>query len=64
MLTGLLHAFVFGVVIALCGCYQGIYSGKDADSVGKSTTNAVVYSIVWIVIATSLITIFCQIAGI
>ncbi|MDR1694617.1 MAG: ABC transporter permease [Lactobacillaceae bacterium] len=63
-LIGVFHGFVFGCIIALCGCYYGIKSGKDADSVGKATTNAVVYSIVWIIIATAVITVFCQVFGI
>ncbi|MFV0626508.1 MAG: MlaE family ABC transporter permease [Alphaproteobacteria bacterium] len=63
-LIGIFHGFVFGCIIALCGCYYGIQSGKNADSVGKATTNAVVASIVWIIIATSVITIICIKLGI
>lgn len=63
-LIGVFHGFVFGCVIALCGCYYGIYCGKDADSVGKATTNAVVASIVWIIICTAIITVFCEVFGI
>ena len=54
---GLLHAFVFGILIALCGCYQGIRSGRNASAVGRATTSAVVNSIVGIIVATSVITI-------
>ncbi|MBQ4076860.1 MAG: ABC transporter permease [Mailhella sp.] len=54
---GLLHAFVFGILIALCGCYQGMRSGRNASAVGRATTSAVVNSIVGIIIATSIITI-------
>lgn len=60
-LIGLLHSFVFGIIISLCGCYYGINCGKDADSVGKSTTKAVVASIVWIIVATGIITFFCEV---
>ena len=58
--VGLFHGFTFGCVISLCGCYFGINCGRDADSVGKATTNAVVYSIIWIVITTSVITLICN----
>lgn len=58
-LVGVFHGWVFGLIVAICGCYFGVNSGKDADSVGKATTNAVVYSIVWIVIATGIITWCC-----
>ena len=54
---GLLHAFVFGILIALCGCYQGIRSGRNASAVGRATTSAVVNSIVGIIVATSIITV-------
>ena len=60
-LIGLLHSFIFGIIIALCGCYYGINCGKDADSVGKSTTRAVVASIIWIIIATGIITFICEV---
>ena len=55
--TGLLHALVFGFIISLCGCYQGIRCGRNASAVGRATTSAVVCSIVGIIVATSIITI-------
>ena len=62
--VGLLHAFVFGILIALCGCYQGIRSGRNASAVGRATTSAVVNSIVGIIIATSIITIIFTVVDI
>lgn len=59
--VGIFHGFIFGIIIALCGCYYGVNSGRDADSVGKATTEAVVSSIVWMIVATGIITwIFMQ----
>jgi phospholipid/cholesterol/gamma-HCH transport system permease protein len=55
--VGLLHALVFGCVIALCGCYQGMRSGRSAEAVGRATTSAVVASIVGIIVSTSIITV-------
>ncbi len=63
-LIGIFHGYVYGWVISLCGCYYGIYCGKNADSVGKATTMAVVAAIVWIVITTGIITFVCQVIGI
>ena len=63
-LIGIFHGYVYGWVISLCGCYYGINCGKDADSVGKATTSAVVASIVWIVIMTGIITFICEVFGI
>ena len=60
-LIGIFHGYIYGWVIALCGCYYGIYCGKDANSVGLATTKAVVASIVWIVITTGIITFFCEV---
>lgn len=54
--VGIFHGFVFAFIIAICGCYYGINSSKNADSVGLATTKAVVSSIVWLIVATGLIT--------
>lgn len=54
---GLFHSFVFGIIIALTGCYQGMASGRDAEAVGRATTMAVVHSIIGIIVSTSIITI-------
>lgn len=62
--VGLFHALVFGFVIALSGCYFGMNCGRDADSVGKCTTSAVVYAIVWMIVATGIITFCLQRMGI
>lgn len=61
---GIFHGLVFGIIIALCGCYYGINCGKDSDGVGKATTKSVVSSIVWIIISTGIITLICEVFGI
>lgn len=40
--SGLIKASVFGFIITTMGCYHGFYSGRGAEGVGISTTNAVV----------------------
>lgn len=62
--VGLFHALVFGVIISLCGCYYGVYCGRNADSVGKATTQAVVTAIVWMIVATGIITLIFEVLGI
>lgn len=57
ILIGLFHSFIFGILIAISGCYQGIISGRDAEAVGRATTLAVVHSIIGIIVSTSIITI-------
>ena len=60
-IIGLVYAAVFGVIIALTGCYQGIRCGRSAQAVGQATTTAVVHGIVGIIVATSVITVLCNI---
>jgi len=61
VLIGLAYATVFGVVIGLAGCYQGMRCGRSAQAVGQATTTAVVHSIVGIIVMTAIITIICNI---
>ncbi len=62
--AGIFHGAVFGFIVALCGCYFGLNCGRNADSVGSATTNAVVYSIVWIIVTTGILTVILQGMGI
>ncbi len=48
VLSGLIKAAVFGVLITLMGCYHGYQSGRGAEGVGRATTNAVVTSSIMI----------------
>lgn len=56
MLTGIIKATVFGLILALIGCYKGINCGQGAEGVGKSTTEAVVYSSITILISNFFLT--------
>jgi phospholipid/cholesterol/gamma-HCH transport system permease protein len=61
---GIFHASVFGVLIALAGCLRGMRCGRSSAAVGAATTSAVVTGIVWIVVATAVITAGCNVLGI
>ncbi len=61
---GLLHALVFGVVVSLSGCYQGMRCGRSAEGVGRATTASVVNAIVGIIVSTSVITLITTAIGI
>ncbi len=63
-LVGVFHGIVFGFVISLCGCYYGVYCGRNADSVGVATTKAVVSGIIWMIVLTGLITFVCEVIGV
>ena len=62
--VGMVHGAVYGMLIAITGCYQGLRCGRNAEAVGKATTSAVVYSIVGIVLSTAVLTILCNILNI
>ncbi len=53
---GLFKACVFGMIIAIIGCYQGFNTQSGAEGVGKATTRAVVMSSLLILIANYFIT--------
>lgn len=50
IITGLIKAAVFGVIIALIGCWQGLRAEGGAEGVGKATTRTVVIASILIVI--------------
>ena len=49
--TGVLKTFVFGMIIAIIGCYQGFQTQGGAEGVGRATTRSVVMSSILILIA-------------
>ncbi|MGR8981219.1 MAG: MlaE family ABC transporter permease [Gammaproteobacteria bacterium] len=57
---GLFKSLVFAVLIATAGCMRGMKCGRSASSVGDAATSAVVNSIVYIVVADSVITLICN----
>ena len=64
VLVGIFKSAVFGVIIALAGCYRGLNCGQDASSVGRAATSAVVTSITWIVIADAIFAVMFHLLGI
>jgi len=51
MVTGLIKAEAFGILICLVACYQGFRVTGGAEGVGRATTQAVVLGIFYIVAA-------------
>jgi phospholipid/cholesterol/gamma-HCH transport system permease protein len=47
---GLIKPFAFAIIIALVGCYYGMFTSGGTQGVGRATTQAVVVAIVWIFI--------------
>jgi phospholipid/cholesterol/gamma-HCH transport system permease protein len=62
--VGLLHGTIFGVLVALTGCYKGMRCGRNAAAVGEATTGAVVKGIISIIVATAIVTVMCNALGI
>ena len=62
--VGVSKGTVYGILIAIAGCLRGMQCGRSAQAVGQATTSAVVTSIVFIVIAASVLTILFQQLGI
>ena len=48
MSGGLVKAIVFGIIIAIMGCYYGLRAPDGAEGVGRATTRSVVSSIILI----------------
>jgi len=61
LMGGLVKSAVYGVLIALAGCYQGFECGNSSAAVGKATTAAVVSSIVMIVVACGMFAVLFNI---
>lgn len=57
ILTGLMKAIVFGIIIISIACYQGISTRGGAAGVGKSTTRSVVISYSIILLTNFLLTL-------
>lgn len=56
LVTGLIKTLVFGMIIAMVGCLEGMRTEGGAEGVGKSTTIAVVTSFILIIAADCVFT--------
>lgn len=56
VISGLIKAAVFGLIVALMGCYHGYNSGRGAQGVGAATTNAVVSASILILVLNYILT--------
>ena len=56
IMTGLLKSAVFGMIIAMIACHQGLSTEGGAEGVGRSTTRSVVTSFILIIMADAVLT--------
>ena len=47
---------MFGLIVAMMGCYHGFHSDRGAQGVGAATTNAVVSASILILISNYILT--------
>lgn len=60
---GLIKAPVFGFIIALAGCFQGMLVQGNSEEVGLRTTNAVVQSIFLVIVLDAVFAVFFSSIG-
>ncbi|HEX7124325.1 MAG TPA: ABC transporter permease, partial [Thermodesulfobacteriota bacterium] len=56
LVDGLVKSVVFGLLIALIGCYKGFYTTGGAEGVGRATTEAVVWASISILVSDYFLT--------
>jgi phospholipid/cholesterol/gamma-HCH transport system permease protein len=56
--VGLVKAPVFGLIIAVAGCFQGMLVEGDAEQVGTRTTSAVVQAIFLVIVLDAFFAVF------
>ena len=61
--VGLVKAPVFGFIIALAGCFQGMLVQGDSEEVGSRTTTAVVQSIFLVIVLDAVFAVFFSSIG-
>ena len=62
--VGIVKAPVFGFLIAMVGCREGLMVVGSAESVGRHTTKSVVLSIFLVIVADALFSIFFLYIGV
>lgn len=55
--VGVIKAPFFGAVIALVGCFRGLYAKGDTESVGKETTKSVLNAIFWVILINAIFSV-------
>jgi phospholipid/cholesterol/gamma-HCH transport system permease protein len=64
VMTGLIKAPVFALMVGMVGCYEGLRVEGSAESVGRLTTRSVVESIFLVIVVDALFSIFFSFIGI
>ena len=59
-LLGVIKGGIFGILVALTGCYRGMECGTNAAAVGEATTRAVVTGITAIIATDGIFAVLCN----
>lgn len=62
--AGMMKAPIFGAIIAIAGCFEGMKVGGDAESLGRHTTASVVQSIFLVIVLDAFFAVFLTLVGI
>jgi phospholipid/cholesterol/gamma-HCH transport system permease protein len=62
--VGMIKAPVFGLLIGLIGCFEGMKVEGSAESVGQRTTMSVVEGIFIVIVADAFFSIMFEIIGV
>ncbi len=63
IVSGLIKSFMFGLVITAVGCQEGFLTGLGSEQVGRSTTKAVVNSIILVIVVDLAFTTLFYLTG-
>jgi phospholipid/cholesterol/gamma-HCH transport system permease protein len=61
VIGGIIKPLIFGLIISSISCYKGLTTTGGTVGVGRSTTNAVVLSSIWVIIADFFLTRILQV---
>jgi phospholipid/cholesterol/gamma-HCH transport system permease protein len=64
VMSGVIKASAFGVIIGLAGCLRGLQAERSAAGVGRAATSAVVTAILMMVIADAVFAVLFNVLGI
>ena len=62
-ILGVLKSVIFAIAVTLVGCFCGFQASGDAQGVGRGATNAVVSSIILVVICDAVMTVLYSFIG-
>lgn len=64
VLSGVIKACTFGVIVGLAGCLRGLQADRSAAGVGRAATSAVVTAILFIIVADAIYAVLFDAIGI